>query len=38
MDASRNIERQRITAYRFDRIVDVKVTHQPFQPWWRVEF
>ena len=34
----RNIERQRISAYRFDRIVDVKVTHQPFLPRWRVEF
>jgi len=34
----RNIERPRITAYRFDRIVDVKVTNHPFVPRWRVEF
>jgi len=34
----RNVERLRISAYRFDRIVDVKVTTQPFLPWWRVEF
>ena len=34
----RNIERHRITAYRFDRIVDVKVTNHPFLPRWRVEF
>jgi predicted nucleotidyltransferase component of viral defense system len=34
----RNIERPRISAYRFDRIRDVKVTMQPFVPRWRVEF
>jgi hypothetical protein len=34
----RNLERQRITAYRFDRILDVKVTNQPFRPFWQVEF
>lgn len=34
----RNIQRPRISAYRFDRIVDVKVTNQPFVPKWLVEF
>jgi hypothetical protein len=34
----RNIDRQRISAYRFERIRDVKITTQPFTPWWRVEF
>ncbi len=34
----RNIERPRISAYHFDRIRDVKVTHHPFLPRWRVEF
>jgi predicted nucleotidyltransferase component of viral defense system len=34
----RNIERRRISAYRFDRIRDVKVTTRPYAPWWRVEF
>lgn len=34
----RNIRRPRISAYRFDRIVDVEVTKNPFVPIWRVEF
>lgn len=34
----RNIQRPRISAYRFDRIVDVKITNQPFLPHWKVEF
>lgn len=34
----RNIHRSRISAYRFDRIVDVKATTNPFVPIWRVEF
>lgn len=34
----RNTERQRISAYRADRIMGVKVTTQPFRPIWRVEF
>jgi len=34
----RDIQRPRIGAYRFDRIVDVKVTTNPFAPIWRVEF
>lgn len=34
----RNIDRPRISAYRFERIRDVKVTTQPYTPWWRVEF
>jgi hypothetical protein len=34
----RNTKRSRISAYRFDRIVDVMVTNHPFLPRWRVEF
>jgi len=34
----RNILRSRISAYRVDRIVDVKVTTNPFSPIWQVEF
>lgn len=34
----RNITRQRISCYRFDRLLDVIVTRNPFNPWWRVEF
>ena len=34
----RNIQRPRISAYRVDRIVGVKVTTNPFVPIWRVEF
>jgi predicted nucleotidyltransferase component of viral defense system len=34
----RNTDRARISAYRFDRIVDVKVTSRPFRPSWQVEF
>ncbi len=34
----RNIQRPRISAYRFDRIVGVQVTKNPFVPTWRVEF
>jgi predicted nucleotidyltransferase component of viral defense system len=34
----RNIQRLQISAYRVDRIVDVKVTTNPFVPIWRVEF
>lgn len=34
----RNVNRFRISTYRFDRIVDVKITTQPFVPKWRVEF
>jgi predicted DNA-binding transcriptional regulator YafY len=34
----RNIRRPRISAYRLDRIRDVKITTQPFSPIWRVEF
>lgn len=34
----RNIERNRISAYRLDRIRDIKVTTHPFRPRWRVEF
>lgn len=34
----RNIQRPRISAYRVDRIIDVKVTTNPFIPIWRVEF
>ena len=33
-----NVEKQQIRAYRFDRIVDVKVTTQSFRPRWRIEF
>lgn len=35
---ARNIQRRRISAYRFDRIIDVQVTKTPFVPIWRVEF
>ena len=35
---ARNIQKPRISAYRVDRIVDVKVTSNPFSPIWRVEF
>jgi len=35
---ARNILRPRINAYRVDRIADVKVTKNPFNPLWRVEF
>jgi predicted nucleotidyltransferase component of viral defense system len=35
---ARNIQRPRISAYRVDRIVDVKVTKNPYVPIWRVEF
>jgi predicted nucleotidyltransferase component of viral defense system len=34
----RNVQRPRISAYRFDRIIDAKVTTQPFLPLWRVDF
>jgi len=34
----RNIARPRVTAYRFDRILNVKVTNRPFRPIWHVEF
>jgi len=35
---ARNIQRPRISAYRVDRIADVMVTKNPFDPIWRVEF
>jgi predicted nucleotidyltransferase component of viral defense system len=34
----RNIRRPLISAYRFDRILDVQLTRNPFVPRWRVEF
>jgi predicted nucleotidyltransferase component of viral defense system len=34
----RNIDRPRVSTYRFDRIVDVQLTKNPFVPIWRVEF
>jgi hypothetical protein len=34
----RNIQRPQISAYRVDRIVDIKVTTNLFIPIWRVEF
>ena len=35
---ARNILRSKISAYKVDRIVDVMVTKNPFDPVWRVEF
>jgi predicted nucleotidyltransferase component of viral defense system len=34
----RNTNRNRVSCYRFDRIVEAKVTQKPFNPRWRVEF